>query len=89
MKTLVLSGSRGSRLRPLKIMDGKQPIPAAKQTISEYPLEQAVSTIIRKVGVITVSLTGQYVKSCPKLERTTPRGHSRKRIVKYQHEILS
>jgi hypothetical protein len=36
MKTQVLSGSGGSRLRSLKFMGGKQPISAVKQTISGY-----------------------------------------------------
>jgi dTDP-glucose pyrophosphorylase len=52
MKTIALSDSRSSKLRPLKFMGGKQPIPAVKQTISRYLFDQVAATFIRKVGVI-------------------------------------
>jgi glucose-1-phosphate thymidylyltransferase len=62
MKGIVLSGGKGTRLRPLTFTCAKQLIPVANKPILGYVLDQMAATTVEEVGIVIAAETGEYVK---------------------------
>ena len=62
LKGLVLSGGRGTRLRPITHTNAKQLVPVANKPVLFYGLEAMADAGIREVGIIIAPETGETIR---------------------------
>ena len=63
LKGLILSGGRGTRLRPITHTSAKQLVPVANKPVLFYGIEAMAAAGIEQVGVVIAPETGAEIEA--------------------------